>query len=90
MTLAGTMTIFRWSGGAHPPRESLVFGKDLLTVLELPSGADQETGHNQAEGLTLFDPDGGEAGQVLIVHYSAARSWQRGISTVEADFFVLP
>ncbi len=90
MTVAGPQKVFRWSGGARPPRESLIFGKDLSTVLELPGGADSPAGQDQAEGIALFAPTGGKAPQILVVHDSAARSRQRGISTVEADLFALP
>ena len=41
-------------------------------MLELPNGADQEAGHDQAEGITLFDPDGGAARQILVVHDATA------------------
>lgn len=90
MALAGPMTIFRWPGGAHPPRESLVFDQDLPTVLELPNGADQEAGHDQAEGITLFDPDGGAARQILVVRDATAQGRRRKPSAVEADLFALP
>jgi hypothetical protein len=90
MALAGRMTLFRWPGGARPDRGSLVFSETLPTVLELPSGAGQNAGKDQAEGLTLFAPDGGEASQVLVVYDSTAPSRQRGTSTVEADLFALP
>lgn len=86
MTIAGPQKVFRWPGGARPDRESLVFGKDLPTVLNIPVGA----GPEQAEGLTLFAPDGGTANEVLIVYDSTAPRRQRGTSTVEADLFALP
>lgn len=90
MTVAGPQTVFRWPGGARPDRESLIFGKDLPTVLELPGDVDPPAGQDQAEGITLFAPDSGEAHAVLVVHDSAARSRQRGTSIVEADLFTLP
>ncbi|MDG4595425.1 MAG: DUF3616 domain-containing protein [Candidatus Contendobacter sp.] len=90
MTVAGPQKVFRWSGGARPPRESLVFGKDLPTVLELPGGADSPAGQDQAEGITLFAPTSGAARQILVVHDSIARSRRREPSGVEADLFALP
>ena len=90
MALAGPMTIFRWPGGARPPQESLIFDKALPTVLELSGGADRQADHDQAEGLTLFAPSGGEVRRVLVVYDSTARSRQRGTSAVEADLFALP
>ncbi|MFO1424769.1 MAG: DUF3616 domain-containing protein, partial [Candidatus Competibacteraceae bacterium] len=90
MTVAGPQKVFRWSGGARPPRESLVFGKDLLTVLELPSDAGSPASQDQAEGITLFTPTGGAARQILVVHDSTAQGRRRESSGVEADLFALP
>jgi hypothetical protein len=90
MALAGPLTIFRWPGGARPDRESLVFNEALPTVLELPTDAGQNTGQDQAEGLTLFGLDGGEANDVLVVYDSTAPRRCRGASAVEADLFALP
>ncbi|MFZ1643053.1 MAG: DUF3616 domain-containing protein [Candidatus Contendobacter sp.] len=90
MALAGPLTIFRWPGGARPCRESLVFAKALPTVLDLPIGVGQSAGQDQAEGITLFAPDGGEARAVLVVYDSTAPSRQRETSAVEADLLALP
>jgi hypothetical protein len=90
MTLAGPLAIFRWPGGARPDRECLVFSEALPKVLKLPFGARQNAGQDQAEGLTLFAPDGGEARQVLVVYDSTAPRRQRKPSAVEADLFALP
>jgi len=90
LTLAGPLTIFRWPGGARPDRESLVFSEALPKVLKLPFGARQNAGKDQAEGLTLFAPDGGETRQVLVVYDSTAPRRQRETSAVEADLFALP
>lgn len=84
LTVAGPQKIFRWQGGARPDRESLVFGKDLPSVLTIPIGAGQE----QAEGITLFDRDDGDARSMLVV-YDAAERRQRKASAVEADLFAL-
>ncbi len=84
MTVAGPQKVFRWPGGARPDRESLVFGKDLPSVLTIPIGAGQE----QAEGITLFDRDDGDARSMLVV-YDAAERRQRKASAVEADLFAL-
>jgi hypothetical protein len=90
MALAGPLTIFRWPGGARPDRESLVFNEALPTVLELPTDARQNACQDQAEGLTLFGLDGGEANDVLVVYDSTAPRRQRETSAVEADLFALP
>ena len=47
LTQTGPQAVFRWPGGARPDRESLVFGKDLPTVLDLPVGG----GSEHAEGI---------------------------------------
>lgn len=80
----GTAAVFRWSGGARPDRESLVFGKHLPTVLDIPGGG----GPDQAEGIALFDGNGGEARSILVV-YDAAKNRQRDERTVEADLFAV-
>lgn len=82
MALASPLAIFRWPDGVWPDRQPLVFGKDLPTVLNIPIGA----GPEQAEGITLFDRDDGDARSILVV-YDAAESRQRKASTVEADLF---
>ncbi len=84
LTVAGPQKIFRWPGGARPDRESLVFGKDLPTVLDIPVG----TGPEQAEGMALLDCNGGDADSILVV-YDAAANRQRDENTVEADLFAL-
>jgi hypothetical protein len=89
MALAGPLAIFRWPGGARPDRESLVFSEALPKVLKLPFGTHQNAGQDQAEGLTLFAPNGGEASQILIVYDSTAPRRQRETSAVEADLFAL-
>jgi hypothetical protein len=89
MALAGPLAIFRWPGGARPDRESLVFSEALPKVLKLPFGTHQNAGQDQAEGLTLFAPNGGEARQILIVYDSTAPRRQRETSAVEADLFAL-
>ncbi|MBK8534670.1 MAG: hypothetical protein IPL59_05865 [Candidatus Competibacteraceae bacterium] len=43
--------------GARPDRESLVFSQDLPTILDIPVGV----GPEHAEGLALFDGNGGDA-----------------------------
>lgn len=84
LTVAGPQKIFRWPGGARPDRESLVFGKDLPTVLDVPGDA----GPEQAEGMALLDCNGGEGRSILVV-YDAAENRQRDENTVEADLFAL-
>ncbi|MEI2780992.1 MAG: DUF3616 domain-containing protein [Candidatus Competibacter sp.] len=68
LTVAGPQKIFRWPGGARPDRESLVFGKDLPTVLDVPGDA----GPEQAEGMALLDCNGGEGRSILVVYDAAA------------------
>ncbi|MBK8755060.1 MAG: DUF3616 domain-containing protein [Candidatus Competibacteraceae bacterium] len=42
----------------------------------------------QAEGIALFDGNGGDARSILVV-YDAAKNRQRDERTVEADLFAL-
>jgi hypothetical protein len=83
LTVAGPQKVFRWPGGAWPDRESLVFGKNLPTVLDIPIG----TGPEQAEGMALLDCNDGDARSILVV-YDAAENRQRDESAVEADLFL--
>ncbi len=84
LTQTGPQAVFRWPGGARPDRESLVFGKDLPTVLDLPVGG----GSEHAEGIARFDGHGGDADALLVV-YDAAQNRQRDERTVEADLFAV-
>ena len=61
-----------------------------MKVLKFPFGTRQNAGQDQAEGLTLFGLDGGEANDVLVVYDSTAPRRQRETSAVEADLFALP
>ena len=90
LALAGPLTIFRWPSGARPERESLVFNAALPTVLELLTDAGPKAGQEQAEGLTLFGLDRGEATNMLVIYDSPAPRRRRGTRAVEADLFVLP
>lgn len=89
-SLAGSMRVFRWPGGARPDQESLVFNEALPKVLDIPFSSDADTGQAQAEGLTLFALDGGEANRILVVYDGGAKDRQRNLHAVVADIFPLP
>jgi hypothetical protein len=86
MDLDGPVTIFRWPGGTEPKGERVVPSRELERVLEVPYGQ----GVDQAEGMTLFSPDGGKARSLLVVYDSASACRQVGASAVAADVFPLP
>lgn len=86
MDLDGPVTVLRWRGGTAPEGESVVPADALQRVLDVPYGQ----GVDHAEGITLFAPDGGTAGSLLVVYDSASESRQLGESTAVADVFRLP
>ncbi|MGH9940095.1 MAG: DUF3616 domain-containing protein [Blastocatellia bacterium] len=86
MDLDGPVSIFRWSGGAQPERESIV-GRDVVSkVKDIPYGQ----GKDHAEGMTLFSNDTQGAESFLIVYDSASKSRLLGESSVKADIFSNP
>jgi len=83
MDLDGPVSIFRWSGGAQPKRESIV-GRDVVSkVKDIHYGQ----GEDHAEGMTLFSNDNQGAESFLIVYDSASKSRLLGESSVKADIF---
>jgi len=86
MSLDGPVTVFRWRSGFDADEQSVVFAEQLETVLEVPFGQ----GDDHAEGLCLFDSEGEQGGEVvLIVYDSAAQSRRHGELCVEGDLFTL-
>ena len=89
MDLDGPVNVFRWPGGARPEEESVVFGKDLTTLLDVPFGQGKDRGTDHAEGMTLFTAEGGSENSLLIVYDSARDKRKKGDDSVEADIFPL-
>jgi len=83
MDLDGPVSIFRWSGGAQPERESIVGHGAVSKVKDIPYGH----GEDHAEGMTLFSNDTQGAESFLIVYDSASKSRLLGESSVKADIF---
>jgi hypothetical protein len=86
MDLDGPFRLYRWRGGAVPRAESLVAGKDLVRLFDLPSGA----GGDHPEGIALLPGARGRATEALVVYERAARPRLRGASGVTGDVFDLP
>ncbi len=86
MDLDGPFRLYRWRGGAAPNAESLVAGKALVRLLDLPSSA----GGDHAEGIAPLPASRGRAADLLVVYERAARARHRGTSGVTADVFDLP
>lgn len=86
MDLDGPVTLFRWSGGARPGKESVLPTDTLERVLDLPFGQ----GVDRPEGISLYPSrDGAEMG-LLVAYDGASASRQIGESTLVADVFALP
>jgi hypothetical protein len=85
MDLDGPVTVFRWPDGTMPHGERIVPASEIEHVLDIPYGQ----GVDHAEGMTLFAPDGGTAGALLVVYDSASERRQVGESMVSADVFPL-
>jgi hypothetical protein len=89
MDLDGPVTVLRWPRGTQPQGESLVFDKNLTTVLNVPYGQVNSRGTDHAEGMTLFATEDGNAHALLIVYDSAFGGRKWGNNGVEADLFQL-
>jgi hypothetical protein len=89
MDLDGPVTVFRWPGGARSEGEGVVFAKELPVVLQVPYGQGERKGTDHAEGMTLFNPEGGSDSSLLMVYDAAAKDRKQGDDAVEADFFSL-
>ena len=87
MELDGTITVFRWKGGAILQKEECIVPFEALEhVVDVP----HETGSDRAEGMTLFTADESAPRSLLIVYDSASESRQLKENTVVADFLQLP
>ena len=88
MDLDGPVTVFRWSGGTDPEKESVVFADRLPILLQVPYGEGDNKGKDHAEGMTLFGDDGRS---LLIVYDTASKGrHEKGANSVKADIFDLP
>ncbi|HEY0406308.1 MAG TPA: DUF3616 domain-containing protein [Pyrinomonadaceae bacterium] len=85
MNLDGPTTLYRWRGAITATDETLVRGKLLERVLEIPFGK----GKDHAEGLTIV-PGAEQPRQLLVVYDSPASDRKEGPGEVRADVFELP
>lgn len=86
MDLDGPFRLYRWRGGARPDGESLVTGKRLERLFDLPSSP----GGDHAEGLTVLPRERGSADRLMVVYERATRARHQGSTGVSADVFALP
>jgi hypothetical protein len=84
MTLDGPIAVYRWRKGARPEAASLVTGKGLKRILELPPGKEH------AEGMTLFAAPGQDPDALLLVYDTPDKARLEGDHAVHADRFPLP
>ena len=86
MELDGTITVFRWKGGAILQKECIVPFEALEHVVDVP----HKIGTDRAEGITLFSTDKSVPSSLLVVYDSASESRQLKESTMVADIIQLP
>jgi hypothetical protein len=84
MALSAPAAVWRWPGGAHPDRASLVRGHELRRILDFPYHVGKRD--DNPEALALFDRD--PVTRVMVLYDSAAedRCLERGVL---ADVFEL-
>jgi hypothetical protein len=88
MSLDTPFTLYCWRNGAQPERESLVSGRDLRLIRDMPSGQGADKGDDHPEGISLFQQADGETA-LLVVYDSAASRRKLGKKTVTADILPL-
>jgi hypothetical protein len=89
MDLDGPVTVFRWRGGGNSKEESLVFGDELESVIDVPFGK----GNDHAEGMTLLPADNKGRRSLLILYDAPSKERKKskkGDATLRADVFTLP
>jgi hypothetical protein len=86
LDLDGPVRILRWREGAkrHTSGE-MVADNALQWLLDIPYGE----GVDHAEGMTLFNRDGGKTQSLLVVYDAAAEQRKKGDHAVAADIFPL-
>lgn len=89
MDLDGPTALFRWEGGAHPEKESVVFAGGLKRLLDVPFGR----GADHAEGVTLLPAVEGAPREVLVIYDAPSAERKRGRegeAVLRSDIFRLP
>jgi hypothetical protein len=83
--LDGPMKLYRWIGGARSDVERRLRPRDLVPVMELPTGR----GADHPEGIMVVPSKNGRD-RLLVVYEKASKRRFRGAHGVDADLFVLP
>ncbi len=87
MELDGTITVFRWKGGAILQKEECIVPFEALEhVADVP----HKTGTDRAEGISLFSTDKSAPSALLVVYDLASESRQLKENTMLADVMQLP
>ncbi|QIX61800.1 DUF3616 domain-containing protein [Hymenobacter sp. BT18] len=85
MDLDGTIAVYRWPNALQLPQDSLISGKQLQRLFDVPHGAGPTAGQDKAEGMALLDDT-----QVLIVFDSPTDARKAKPHHVRADAYQLP
>ena len=85
MDLDGTIAVYRWPNATHQPTDSLVSGKKLQRIFDVPHGHGPTAGQDKAEGMALLDDQ-----HVLLVFDSPTDARKTGANQIVADAYRLP
>jgi hypothetical protein len=85
MDLDGSIAVYCWSNATQQATDSLVPGKKIQRLFDVPHGHGPTAGKDKAEGMALLDDR-----HVLIVFDSPADTRKTGDNQVVADSFLLP
>ena len=83
--LDGPARVYRWIGGARTDLERRAHPKDIIAVMDLPTGH----GSDHPEAMVVVPSKDGRD-RLLVVYERAAKRRFRGAHGVEADLFVIP
>ncbi|OGX84802.1 hypothetical protein BEN47_15825 [Hymenobacter lapidarius] len=85
MDLDGTIAVYCWPNATQQATDSLVPGKQLQRIFDVPHGHGPTAGQDKAEGMALLDDQ-----HVLIVFDSPTDARKTGANQIVADAYRLP
>ncbi|MBF9236851.1 DUF3616 domain-containing protein [Hymenobacter sp. BT683] len=85
MDLDGSIAVYCWPNATQQATDSLIAGKKMQRIFDVPHGHGPTAGKDRAEGMALLDDQ-----HVLIVFDSPAEKRKTGDNQVMADSYRLP
>ena len=85
MDLDGTIAVYCWPNATRQATDSLIAGRKLQRIFDVPHGHGPTAGKDKAEGMALLDDR-----HVLIVFDSPTDARKTGANQVVADAYRLP